>query len=103
MPDKTYPIEVSAETHRQYCLHRVKFGLPACKIAEMVLKAGSYILDNLDRATSFAMSDDAATIVYGKLFREKLAKKGFDSAVLEALDRILIQVEASLMRGEKQK
>jgi hypothetical protein len=91
--EKIINVPVPPDLFRKLYQRRLDTGIPVCRIVEGILKFGSYFLDDLDKETSWQISEDAATLLYGKLFRDKLAKRGFH---VHELDVIISKAEAFL-------
>jgi hypothetical protein len=98
---KIINVPISQEIYRKLFQRRLKTGIPVYKLSEMIFKFGSFALDKLDKETSYRLSDDALTLLHGKIFRDKLAKKCLPAPELEALDAIIMHAEAFLTKNEK--
>lgn len=103
--EKIINVPISKEIYRKLFQRRIETGVPIYKLSEAIFKFGSFILDNLDKETSWQISDDADTMLHGKIFRSKLAKRNFPASDLKALDTIIMRAEAFLTeqcgKGEK--
>ena len=103
---KIINVPVSHEIYRKLFQRRLETGVPVYKIAEGMLKFGSFALDNFDWRTSFQLTDDAVTMLHAKIFRDKLASKQFPASDLKLLDAIIARAEVFLAergKGDKKK
>ena len=99
--EKIINVPISQEIYRKLFQRRVETGVPIYKLSALVFKFGSFVLDKLDKETSYRLSDDADTLLHGKIFRDKLAKKRFPAPDLELLDAIIMHAEAFLTEHGK--
>ena len=99
--EKVINVPISQEIYRKLFQRRVETGIPIYKLSALVFKFGSFVLDKLDKETSYRLSDDADTLLHGKIFRDKLAKKRFPASDLEALDAIIMHAEVFLTERGK--
>ncbi|MGB9671931.1 MAG: hypothetical protein ACPLZY_02155 [Candidatus Norongarragalinales archaeon] len=102
-------VPISREIYRKLFQRRIETGVPIYKLSEAIFKFGfkfgNFVLDNLDKDTSWKLSDDAITMLHGKIFRDKLGKKRFPASDLKMLDDVIMRAEAFLTeqhgKGEK--